>query len=1272
MSWLNFNDSLNSLKGQISNFANNVLAEDVLECRDEVDSKESEIGSQNEVHGNAYNTEDAWSWSAVESKTDQLKTDETITNLKKKIDELQNENRDLLTSLDQLDQNHQQNTEELVKMKNKLSEELENVTEKYEMLNMKYNKLALAENAYKKKITELKNKCDGFSQRKNSDDIKNDNNDVTQKYKNLEIENLQLKERIATLEAASSKNSGELTNSDAKLTSLIEELQMENKALKIALQTTNELKATQNNEKLIKEYENEIANLRNELKALATVESPKKEDNTDLEKDIIDLQTKLDTINTQTEKEKSKLVEQLNEYEMRIAGLELELNEVKKNRSDVEAKYCELQEIKQELEKTEVVRGEELKQHYHKKCSDLEAEYAAKIQEIELQNNKNTDVEKEVTQRLIHALSEDFKDYINDPSLLPNDFKSFTEFLSNQTKSKIEALATKSQELNQIRIELQNEKDEEIEKLSRDSERLKKELSNKLKDLEDMEEECSQLMKNNELLISKLDEYKKTGLQTIFESNEDNVAILEKQLEVASRRNEELEQLISENKHFTREENDHQISKEDIAQNLEKLEEEKNVILTENEELKNQLKIAESERDNCRLLIDKMRLDFETTEYQFSEMNINLETLSEEIEKHKMRIDHLVSENESLKSLRQYDSKNDEELKMMREEIFSLKEANRVLQKEIEETEDKWQRESRDLERNVEELRTKLEKTSIEKSNLQKSVDQSSTNLACLEEAIETYKSENGISRNVFHALSDILGLKKEELETSEICEHVKNMKDRLENLQGENMNLISELESFKTKTTENDNEEAQKELQTLIASRNELIAIVQTKHQETLTYHAEIQRLSEILKKETEKSMQMENEISTLKLNTCPAASLKAKEEEIEKLNDQIAFLREKCDVVAQSMLEEQQKLETEKLASSEKEATLAKKLERLQSHLMEVEEHYTQELLQSEQNIALLQARLNEVEKREKDSSNVYTSVSIRANQQNEALTQQLQSLTNQRDEFRKKLLDLEDENNVKSAALTNLQLVLEQFQRDKDADVMRETDRIRRQVKHEQTIQEDLRKEIANLENQMKESKQGLQAALRLTDQLEMSKVQITTLREEVSVLNEKLQNKEAELKMVTSQTDGKVDKSLIKNLIIGFVTSNKNLNKDQKQILKIIATVLDFNEQDHNKVNLNQAQQNTWLNSLLSPMSDDLPPNESLSRAFVNFLENESKPRVIPSLLPQSPPSENSSVNNSTRTTPTPIVLNEIVLPTFSDFPQHRNSSSILKGVLKDNP
>ncbi|KAK9878383.1 hypothetical protein WA026_021690 [Henosepilachna vigintioctopunctata] len=33
MSWLNFNDSLNNIKGQLSNFANTVLSEDKIEIQ---------------------------------------------------------------------------------------------------------------------------------------------------------------------------------------------------------------------------------------------------------------------------------------------------------------------------------------------------------------------------------------------------------------------------------------------------------------------------------------------------------------------------------------------------------------------------------------------------------------------------------------------------------------------------------------------------------------------------------------------------------------------------------------------------------------------------------------------------------------------------------------------------------------------------------------------------------------------------------------------------------------------------------------------------------------------------------------------------------------------------------------------------------------------------------------------------------------------------------------------------------------------------------------
>lgn len=173
--------------------------------------------------------------------------------------------------------------------------------------------------------------------------------------------------------------------------------------------------------------------------------------------------------------------------------------------------------------------------------------------------------------------------------------------------------------------------------------------------------------------------------------------------------------------------------------------------------------------------------------------------------------------------------------------------------------------------------------------------------------------------------------------------------------------------------------------------------------------------------------------------------------------------------------------------------------------------------------------------------------------------------------------------------------------------------------------------------------------------------------------VSKHQEQLKKYEAKYKELTSQTDGRVDKTLIKNLIIGLISANNNLNKDQYQILKIIATVLDFNQQEHARVNLNKAQQSSWLNSLLHPQSasDGLQTSgQSLSEAFVRFLENESKPKVIPNLLDNAKKKEPARSNGSTPRQ-SPIVLNEVVLPTFSDFGQSRNSSSILKDVLKDN-
>lgn len=68
------------------------------------------------------------------------------------------------------------------------------------------------------------------------------------------------------------------------------------------------------------------------------------------------------------------------------------------------------------------------------------------------------------------------------------------------------------------------------------------------------------------------------------------------------------------------------------------------------------------------------------------------------------------------------------------------------------------------------------------------------------------------------------------------------------------------------------------------------------------------------------------------------------------------------------------------------------------------------------------------------------------------------------------------------------------------EKEIGIHNETERIRRQIKLEQEIQKELRKEIATLKSQLDESKQGLLAASRLTSQFEFSQKQVTSLKDE----------------------------------------------------------------------------------------------------------------------------------------------------------------------------
>jgi len=149
---------------------------------------------------------------------------------------------------------------------------------------------------------------------------------------------------------------------------------------------------------------------------------------------------------------------------------------------------------------------------------------------------------------------------------------------------------------------------------------------------------------------------------------------------------------------------------------------------------------------------------------------------------------------------------------------------------------------------------------------------------------------------------------------------------------------------------------------------------------------------------------------------------------------SNEIVALNKKCDALEAALMQEQSNtriLQNQLTEIQNKEANSAKELERLRTHLVEMESSYTEEALIAENKRQELEVRLLQAEEKVKSSSTAFTSANIRANQQVETLQQQITLITQQRDQIQAKLSAAEDNIQLQSASLTNLQIVLEQFQ-------------------------------------------------------------------------------------------------------------------------------------------------------------------------------------------------------------------------------------------------
>uniref|UniRef100_A0A182PN04 GRIP domain-containing protein n=1 Tax=Anopheles epiroticus TaxID=199890 RepID=A0A182PN04_9DIPT len=408
--------------------------------------------------------------------------------------------------------------------------------------------------------------------------------------------------------------------------------------------------------------------------------------------------------------------------------------------------------------------------------------------------------------------------------------------------------------------------------------------------------------------------------------------------------------------------------------------------------------------------------------------------------------------------------------------------------------------------------------------------------------------------------------------------------------------------------------EKERETLEGLTQQKENLVQLVTTKHNESVQYHAEIQRLNQLLQTETERSAPP--------CPDCPA--LREKLQDYERLTDQIQFLREKSDILTANLMTEQN---NQRMALQQKQELIEQRdglqrdLERLRQHLLEIEEAHTQETVELQRQYNDTRQQLAALERDVKQSTNALTSASIRANQQAETLQAQYQLLLQQRDELGARLSAADDRDQKNQAALTNLQCALEQFQMNRERDIELATSSIRNELEQARGREDGLKDTLKQVQQQLTDAKTGLLAAARISDQLEISQVTVASLKAELAKRDERYAALEQRLQETEASQADKVEKTLVKNLIIGYAVAPNA--SDKQQIMKLISSVLTMDQNECTKVGLHHRGQSGtggWLNSILGGGTGGEAAGganynkESLTEAFVKFLEKESAPRA----------------------------------------------------------
>ncbi|NXF84799.1 TRIPB protein, partial [Eubucco bourcierii] len=353
----------------------------------------------------------------------------------------------------------------------------------------------------------------------------------------------------------------------------------------------------------------------------------------------------------------------------------------------------------------------------------------------------------------------------------------------------------------------------------------------------------------------------------------------------------------------------------------------------------------------------------------------------------------------------------------------------------------------------------------------------------------------------------------------------------------------------------------------------------------------------------------------------------------EVKSMQEKAVTFQQERDQVMVALKQKQMEsnaLQSEIERLREKEQRLNQELERLRNHLLEMEDSYTREALAAEDREVKLRTKVLVLEEKIASSSTAVENASHQATLQVESLQEQLNLVSKQRDETVLQLTISQDQVKQYALSLANLQMVLEQFQQEEKAMYSAELEKHQKQTAEWKKKAESLEEKVVSLQESLEEANAALDAASRLTEQLDIKEEQIEELKKEGEIRREMLEDVQNKLMNLMNSTEGKVDKLLMKNLFVGHFHTPKN---KRPEVLRLMGSILGIKKEELDQL-LSEDQRGVtrWVTGWLgggagskSVPSTPLRPthqnifNSSFSELFVKFLETESRPSLPPPKL-----------------------------------------------------